>query len=350
MNVTVARPPRQTPTGRVVFVGAVHEAEPALRALLDGGAEVAGVVTFGPRMATRTSGFVDLEPLAAAHGVPVLRTENLNNQEEVERVRALRPDLIVAVGWTRLLSDELLAIPPRGCVGFHASMLPRDRGRAPVNWAIIRGETSTGNTMMFLASGTDTGDIIDQRSVSIEPDDTCGTVYAKVGAAGAAMLLENLPALLDGTARRRPQGSSPTPDLPKRTPDMGITDWTRTPRAVHDWIRGLTHPYPGAFTFLAGHKLLLWRSEPPADEPDGEPGLLLGCEGKALRVGTGGVGSLRLLRVQEEGGTEEDAASWYRRRRLDPGRRFDPVDEATARWALGLGRATSVAARQEASA
>ena len=348
MNVAVARPPHQAPEGRVVFVGAVHEAEPALRALLHAGVEVAGVFTFSPRLAARTSGFVDLEPLAAPHGVPVLRTDNLNDPDEVERVRALGPDLIVEVGWTRLLGDELLEIPPRGCVGFHASMLPRDRGRAPVNWAIIRGETSTGNTMMFLASGTDTGDIIDQQPVSIEPDDTCGTVYAKVGAAGAAMLRKNLPALLAGIAPRRPQGHSPTPNLPKRTPEMGITDWSRAPRAVHDWIRGLTHPYPGAFTFLAGRKLFLWRSEPPCDEPNGEPGLLLGCDGKALRVGTGG-GSLRLLRVQEEGGTEEDAASWYRRRRIAPGMRFDPVDETTARWALGLGPASSVAAKQGAT-
>jgi methionyl-tRNA formyltransferase len=349
VNVAAAHLPRQAPEGRVVFVGAVHEAEPALGELLHCGVEVAGVFTFGPRLAARTSGFVDLEPLAAAHGVPVWRTENLNDPVEVERVRALRPDLIVAVGWTRLLGDELLEIPPRGCVGFHASMLPRDRGRAPVNWAIIRGETSTGNTMMFLASGTDTGDIIDQQPVSIEPDDTCETVYAKVGAAGAAMLRKHLPALLAGAAPRRRQGPSPTPDLPKRTPDMGITDWSRPAHAVHNWIRGLTHPYPGAFTFLGGRKLFLWRSEAPGDDPDVDPGLLLDCEGKGLRVGTGG-GSLRLLRVQEEGAEEEDAASWYRRRRIAPGTRFDPVDEATARWALGLGPAPSQTAKQEALA
>jgi methionyl-tRNA formyltransferase len=349
VNVAVADAPHQSPEGRVVFVGAVHEAEPALRELLDAGVEVAGVFTFGPRLAARTSGFVDLEPVAASHGVPVWRIENLNDPDEVERVRALRPDLIVEVGWTRLLSDELLEIPPRGCVGFHASMLPRDRGRAPVNWAIIRGNTDTGNTMMFLGSGTDTGDIIDQQPVTIEPDDTCGTVYAKVGATGAAMLRRHLPALLAGAAPRRPQGPSPTPNLPKRTPEMGITDWSRPPRAVHDWIRGLTHPYPGAFTYLAGRKLLLWRSEPPGDEPDAEPGLLLGCEGRALRVGTGG-GSLRLLRVQEEGTNEEDAASWYRRRRVAPEMRFDAVDKATARWALGLGPAPSTAAEQGATA
>jgi len=329
----------------VVFVGAVHEAEPALEALLEGGAKVVAVFTLSPRLAARTAGFVDLEPLALAHDVPVIRVDNLNDPAEVERIRALDPDLIVTVGWTRLLGDRLLTLPSHGCVGFHASLLPRDRGRAPVNWAILRGDRVTGNTMMFLASGADTGDIIDQRPVTIEPDDTCATVYAKVAAAGADMLRAHLRALLAGRAPRRPQGAAPGDVLPKRTPDMGITDWNRPPRAVHDWIRALTHPYPGAFGFVGGRKVYLWRSETPrADEPEGPPGVILGLEGTAVRVGTRG-GSLRILRVQEDRGVEETAGSWYRRRALAPGARFDPVDEATARWALGLAPAAAVAGR-----
>ena len=164
---------RSFPTGRgrILFVGAVHEAEPALRSVLNAAAEVVGVYTFSEKVASRTAGFVDLEPLAREAGVPVFRTANLNSPKGIQRVRELAPDLVVAVGWTRLLGDELLAIPPRGCVGFHASLLPRHRGRAPVNWAILRGERETGNTMMFLAPGADTGDIIDQRPVTIDPDD-----------------------------------------------------------------------------------------------------------------------------------------------------------------------------------
>ena len=330
-----------------MFVGAVHEAEPALRALLEAKADVVAVFTLNERLAARTAGAVDLGPTAAAAGVPVFRTENLNRPDEVERVRALSPDLIVAVGWTRLLGAELLRIPARGCVGFHASLLPRNRGRAPVNWAIIRGETVTGNTMMFLEEGVDTGDIIDQRPVSIEPDDTCATVYEKVAAAGAVMLRSHLPALLAGEAPRRPQDHDGASLLPKRTPDMGITDWDRPTLAVHDSIRALTHPYPGAFSHINGRKLFLWRSADPTPGAAGAPpGTILGLAGQAMRVATND-GSLSVLRVQEEGGPEESAASWYRRQGPAAERRFRPVDAATSRWALGMVGSRPVASRQQ---
>jgi methionyl-tRNA formyltransferase len=376
--------------GHIVFVGAVHEAAPALRALLDAGAPPTGVVTLDETLASRTAGAVDLAAIVAGRGIPVLRTANLNAPAEVARVRALRPVLIVVVGWTRLLSGELLAMPRLGCVGFHASLLPRHRGRAPVNWAILRGETTTGNTMMYLAPGADEGDIIDQRAVTIEPDDTCGTVYEKVAAAGAAMLREHLPALLSGTAPRRRQGDPEEKPLPKRTPEMGVTDWNRPARAVHDWIRALTHPYPGAFGFLdplAGgaperalpvRKVFLWSSEVPRDhEPEGAPGAIMGVEGDAVRIGARG-GSLRIVRIQEEGLPEESGALWYSRwkeaarsgsavagsgaadagpcvadaesgastaesyaagapDRVGGALRFEPVDEQTSRWTLGLG-------------
>ena len=211
-------------TGRVIFVGAVHEAVPALGVLLDGDAEVAEVVTLpAERGRSAPPASSDLEPLARAHGIPVRRCADINSPQSVQHTRDLRPDLMVVTGWSRLLSAELLSVPPRGVIGFHASLLPRCRGRAPVNWAILRGETVTGNTMMMLNAGTDTGDIVDQLTVTITLDDTCATVYAKIGEAGADMLRRHLPALLDGTAPRRPQGEGGGPPLPKRTPGMGVT-------------------------------------------------------------------------------------------------------------------------------
>src|SRR5262245_56132756 len=219
---------RDRMTACILFVGAVHEAEPALRALIGAGAPVAAMVTLTGAGAARTSGAVDLGAIAEPAGIPVLRTDDLNAAAEVERVRAIAPDLIVVVGWTRLLGEPLLAIPPRGCVGFHASLLPRGRGRAPVNWAILRGETETGNTMMFLEPGADTGDIIDQRPVAIGPDDTCASVYAKVGEAGADMLRAHLPALLAGRAPRRAQAEAGASGRPHRTPESGLSDWNRS--------------------------------------------------------------------------------------------------------------------------
>ncbi len=323
--------------GRIVFVGAVHEALPALAALLDGPAEVAEVVTT-PAAGSAPSGYVDLEPLAAAHGVPLRRCADLNAEDEVGHIRSLAPDLIVVVGWTRLLRAPLLAVPPRGCIGFHASLLPRYRGRAPVNWAILRGEDVTGNTMMYLDAGTDTGDIVDQRRIPIGPDDTCATVYQQVAAAGAAMLTEHVPALLAGTAPRCPQGAADGGLLPKRTPRMGITDWNRPARAVHDWIRALTVPYPGAFGYRAGRKVMFWASHLAAGAADGAPGQVLGYHGDAVLVAAAG-GRVAVTAMSGADGKPEPAAPWAARAGLRAGDRFDAVDPVTAAWALGLGPA-----------
>jgi methionyl-tRNA formyltransferase len=321
---------------RIIFVGAVHEAVPALGALLASEAEIAEVVTLPAEHGSGPSGFVDLEPLARAHGIAVRRRADINSAGSVQHVRELRPDLMVVSGWTRLLSAELLSVPPRGVVGFHASLLPRYRGRAPVNWAILRGEALTGNTMMYLDPGVDTGDIIDQRAVPIAPDDTCATVYAKVGQAGAEMLGQHLPALLDGTAPRRPQGPADSPPLPKRTPGMGITDWNRPAHAVHDWIRALTWPYPGAFGFLAGRKIMQWASALDGAGTGGVAGEVLGWDGDGVRVATADR-ALLLSSMSDAGSAPSSAAAWAERNGLRPGERFEPVPRETAAWALGLG-------------
>jgi methionyl-tRNA formyltransferase len=321
---------------RVIFVGAVHEAVAALGVLLDSEAEIAEVVTLPAERMASTSGFVDLEPLARAHGIEVRRCADINSAGSVRHVRELRPDLMVVTGWTRLLSAELLSVPPRGVVGFHASLLPRYRGRAPVNWAILRGEARTGNTMMYLDPGTDTGDIIDQQAVPIGPDDTCATVYAKVGEAGADMLGRHLRALLGGTAPRRPQGPADGPPLPKRTPGMGITDWNRPARAVHDWIRALTRPYPGAFGFLAGRKVMLWTSALDGTGAGGVAGKVLGWDEAGVRVAAVD-GVIRLSSMSDASDAPGPAATWAERNGLRPGEVFEPVTGDTAAWVLGLG-------------
>jgi methionyl-tRNA formyltransferase len=227
-------------------------------------------------------------------------------------------------------------VPPRGVIGFHASLLPRYRGRAPVNWAILRGDAAAGNTMMYLNAGTDTGDIIDQQTVPITPDDTCATVYARVGEAGAEMLRRHLPALLDGTAPRRPQGPADGPPLPKRTPEMGITDWDRPARSVHDWIRALTSPYPGAFTYIAGRKLMLWASTVDGACPGRAAGEVLGHDEQGIRVATAD-GAVVVTSVSDDGAAPGPAAAWASRNGLRPGDGFEPVRSGIAAWALGLG-------------
>lgn len=162
---------------------------------------------------------------------------------------------------------------------------------------------------MYLDAGTDTGDIIDQQTVLTAPDDTCATVYVKVGEAGADMLRRHLGALLDGTAPQRPQGPADGPPLPKRTPGMGITDWNRPARAVHDWIRALTWPYPGAFTLLAERKVMLWASAVGGACAGGMAGEVLGWDADGLRVRTAD-GVLALTSVSDADAAPEPAAAW----------------------------------------
>jgi methionyl-tRNA formyltransferase len=324
---------------RVVFAGSIHEAEPALRALLAGPSEISAVVTQPRSRAAELCGFIDLAPLARQHGVPVVYTTDINEPSTVERIRACKPDLLVVIGWSRLIRPELLSLPPRGCVGCHASLLPAHRGRAPVNWSIIRGETGTGNTLILLAAGADTGDIVDQRPIPIGPDDTCATVYAKVGAAGANMLRTHMSALLAGTVPRRPQHGQGDV-LPKRTPAMGVTDWSRPARAIHDWIRGQTRPYPGAFTRFHGEQLMLWRSRWLADggRPAtlAPPGTVIQVAPDGMTVATGD-GPLTVTEISRPGQPEQPVTTCCRDMGIGPGARFDPVDPATTSWALGLG-------------
>jgi methionyl-tRNA formyltransferase len=322
----------------VVFVGAALDAGAAFDALLRSHADIAGLVTLDPERAARTPGFVDLTRVAEMRGVPVHRTRDVNEAETLEWVGRHRPDLIVCVGWNRLLGREALSIPTQGVVGFHASLLPRYRGRAPVCWAILRGETLTGNTMLMLAPGVNTGDIVDQQEIPIGPDDTCGMVYEKVALSGAEMLRHHLADLLMGTAPRRPQVVHHFDRmLPPRTPDMGITSFARTALEVHNWIRALSHPYDGAFAFLRGEKLVLWRADVLAGAGTRmPPGLVLGVEGGGVVVTTR-AGLVRLLEVQAPDQPAEPAARWFARSQVPPGSIFEPVDRDTVAWTLGRG-------------
>lgn len=328
--------------GRVVFIGAVHEAMDALAAVADHPeADMVGVVTLNDEVAAATSGFVDIAGAAEALGAQVLRVGDVNAPEVVEHIRGWAPDLLVVVGWTRLIGEELLAVPTHGCVGFHASLLPANRGRAPVNWAIIRGEKSTGNTMMLLDAGVDSGLIVDQRVVAIGPDDTCGTVYTEVAAAGADMLRDNLGPLLRGQASLQRQDESQVNMLPKRVPDMGVTDWSRTSQELHDWFRGQTHPYPGAFTHLAGRRLMVWSSAGPSARREGVPGghapgevEELADDGFLVRTGDG---HLRITSVSWAGNEPVPAHEWAQSHRLREGDRFDPPPVDHVLWSLGKG-------------
>jgi len=312
----MSRPPEP----RIVFIGCVEEGLRSLETLLAMHAEVVAVFTLRPDLAAGVSGAVAWEGITSAHRIPLRYVRNINDEDAVDAMRVLAPDLVVCVGWTQLLRHEILRLPRLGCVGFHASALPRYRGRAPVNWAIIHGEKETGNTMMLLDDGVDTGDILAQRLFPIDDEDTCATIYEKVARSEDEMIREVLPLIRHGRMPRTRQDHASATVMPRRRPADGIIDWARTTRQLHDWVRALTHPYPGAFTFVDGARLFVWKARAWRPGPGGPPPSVprpgwLRVAGDPPRLLAGTLdGDLELVRVQVEGDAEIDGTEFGRDR------------------------------------
>ena len=291
-------------------MGVHREAERPFRFLLEGPFRPVGLVTLTPEAAAKVSGAVDLTSCAREAGVPVHLATNVNEPSCVAWIKTLRPDLLLVIGWTQLVRRELLSVPRVG-LGFHASLLPRYRGRAPINWALIHGEVETGNTMIVLEAGADEGDIVAQRAIPIEDADDCATLYEKVAATEVDMLREILPLAAEGRMPRRKQDPSQATVMPKRRPEDGGIDWGKTSRQLFNWVRALTHPYPGAFTSLDSTRVFVWKVAPEAAGPEraGEiPGTVRVPGDGIPRVVTGD-GWLRLTSVQREESEEVSGAA-----------------------------------------
>jgi len=289
---------------RIVFVGAHMEAEAPFERLIERGNDVCGLVTLDRDSLQRMSGGVDLTALASGEQIPVLPVRNVNDRSAVEWIREKSPDLLLVVGWTQLVKTELLRVPTFACLGFHASLLPKSRGRAPVNWAIINGETMTGNTMIVLEPEADSGDIVAQREIAISDEDDCCTIYQKVGETEADMLDEVLPMIEQRILPRRKQDDSEATVMPKRRPEDGIIDWNRPTRAIYNWVRALTYPYPGAFSLLDGEKIWIWKARPdgnPLASGNASPGEVA-LDGEGWPWVCTADGWIRLVSVQPEGG------------------------------------------------
>src|SRR5271163_861289 len=295
--------PQNTSFPRIVFVGAHMESYAPFRRLIERGDNVVGFVTLTAESMQKMSGATDLTELAIEARIPLLRITNINSLEAMAWIRELAPDLLLVIGWTQLLKPELLRVPKLACLGFHASLLPKYRGRAPVNWAIINGETMTGNSMITLEPEADTGDIVAQRAIPITDEDDCNTIYQKVGQTEVEMLEEVLPLIQRGILPRTKQDDSLATVMPKRRPEDGLIDWNRSTRDVHNWVRALTEPYPGAFSFINGEKVWIWKTDidSPMDDRTSKPGEVAIDAGGWPQISTGD-GWIRLVTVQREGG------------------------------------------------
>lgn len=271
-----------------------------LGVLLDGGVEVALVVTHGddPK---ENLWFGSVAALARARGIETVIPGDPNTAEFVARVRALRPDFLFSFYYRSMLGRELLAIPARGAYNMHGSLLPKYRGRAPVNWAVLHGETQTGATLHEMVVKPDAGRIVDQEAVAILPDDLAVDVFGKVTAAAERVLARSLPGLLDGSAVLRPQDLSMGSYFGGRRPEDGRIDWRQPARRIHDLVRAVAPPYPGAFTELEGKRLRVLRTRLLPQQASARASALLRAEaGRCLAECADG-GTLEILELELDG-------------------------------------------------
>jgi methionyl-tRNA formyltransferase len=298
---------------RTLFIGGTKRGWQTLAALIDHGANIAGVISLRQDEHEKERYEEPIRRLAEEHAIPLLETRWMKDRNYPDLItREIRPDLIVVVGCRILLPREVYEIPPRGTVAVHDSLLPEYRGFAPLNWAIINGEDHTGVTLFYLNESMDGGDIIAQRRVPIGPDDTAPQVYEQVCQATIDLVIEAYPRLSDGTAPRRAQFEHEGSVTCRRTPDDGLIDWTQPTVAIANRIRGLTSPYPGAFTFHQGQRLTVWRARIVETAPRYAGRIAGAVAGLSKNEGyvdvLTGDGVLRLLEVEREGASRTAAA------------------------------------------
>jgi len=301
-------------------MGTPRFAVPPLQALVKAGYDIAGVVTRidKPAGRGRTMAQPAVKVAALEMGLKVYQPNRVRDPDSIESLRRLAPEVIVVAAYGQILPKEILSLPKYGCINIHASLLPLYRGAAPINWAIIHGETRTGNTIMQMEEGMDTGAILLQEAILIDPKDTAGTLMEKLSALGAKLITAALPLIEAGKLTPEPQDGSKATLAPLLKKEDGLINWKLSAPEIHNQVRGLT-PWPGAFAFLDETMVKILETE--TLQGRGEPGRILeGMQG-SLGVGTGS-GLLRIIRVQPAGKKPMDAADFLRGHRGVEGKKF----------------------------
>ena len=307
---------------RTVFMGTPRFAVPSLAALAEA-VDVTLVLCNPDRPAGRGRSMVSppVKEEALRRGIPVFQPEKARHPDAVARIDADAPDLIVVVAYGHILPKSILDIPRIGCVNVHASLLPKYRGAAPINWAVARGESVTGITIMRMDEGMDTGPMLHVREIPIGEEDTAETMFSKLSILGAEALREALRKLREGTLGETPQDAALATYAPKLAKEHGRIDWNRPAGEVRNLVRGMT-PWPSAFALHAGKTLKVLSSAVAGESgAAGEQGKIvaLGRDGIAVACGEG---VLRLQVVQPEGGKAMDAWAYAQGRRVAAGERL----------------------------
>jgi methionyl-tRNA formyltransferase len=301
----------------LIFFGTPEFSVPSLKALIEAGEEVSLVVTQSEKFKRdKTPIPIPVKEIAQKYNIPVLQPERIREPEFIEKLKGIRPEFIIVVAYGRILPPEILRIPEKYCINVHASLLPRYRGAAPIQWAIINGESITGVTTMVMDEGLDTGEILLQKEIEIKEDDDAISLSKKLSEAGSRLLLETLSGIRNSRIRPVKQEGEPSYAPPLKKED-GLINWHKTAREIRNLIRG-TIPWPCAYTFLNGERLIITKAS--VVEGSGEPGIIEEAEKKFI-VGTG-KGLLEILEVKPEGKRAMDGPSFLRGRRLKKGDRL----------------------------
>ena len=298
---------------RILFMGTPDFAVPSLEALVAAGHTVCGVFTQPDKPKNRG---MKLQPppvkvCAQAHGIPVYQPVKLRDGSALTLIRELAPELIVVAAYGRILPDDILAAPEKGCINVHSSLLPRYRGAAPINWAILNGDRETGVTIMHMAHDLDAGDIILQRATPIGPDETAPELYARLAELGGGLLTEAVELLAAGTAPRTPQDHEKATLAPMLSRELSPMNFTRPAGQLHDQVRGL-QPWPAAVTELGGKRCKVFSTAVLEGRAGAAPGTVLAAGKEGIDLACGGDTALRITELQPDGGKRMKAADFLR--------------------------------------
>ncbi len=288
------------PKPRILFFGYSEVGYACLDLLLSRGDNVVALITHADNPNEKIW-FKTPAVAALEHGVPVHTPDGVNTPEWIGRIADLKPDLILSVYYRNMISSKILAIPPLGAFNMHGSLLPRYRGRAPINWAVLHGEPRVGMTLHRMVKSADAGAIVDQEGVDIGPRDTAEHAFRKVLPCARLVLERQIDALLAGTARETPQDDSLATYFGGRKPEDGRIDWSWPSLRIFNLIRAVTDPYPGAFADVGGARLMVWWAEhasPACQSIKGVPGQILSLEPFVIATGDG---ALELTRTEWRG-------------------------------------------------